>query len=569
VSGPTFATVTTLTATTGHVHVTLTGNFTAATGSPYATTVRATDTGALTNDKTFDIVVTNANGAPTLNQPADLTVAENATGDRALSGSDPDGDALTFSKVSGPTFATVTTLTATTGNVHVTLTGNFSAASGSPYPTTVRASDGALTNDKTFNIVVTNVNQAPALSCDPDPLVINEGDTGSLTVTATDPDGNPVALSMLPGSPLGASFVDNGNNTGTFSWMPNFTQAGNYSVCFRGNDGNGGVTDHCCAVQVVDVNRVPVACINNGAASVTGVIGIGVSFDGACTSDPDANSLSYSWDFDASNGITTEATGVGPVSHIYPAAGTYVVTLTVTETGTVELYSDTDTIDAIISDVFAARLYTTGGNHSISLGAGKPKWCVQIEPSGGSFALANVDLSTIVMKYGSNQISADPSKTLVDGDKDGNGVPEIRACFTKTDLRVLFAGLPSGSNPVTVTIEGDVLLPGGTGKFSGTLDLIVKSNGSFLAASVSPNPLNPEATLTFALSKPGSVKVDMFDIQGRLVRSLLDESFMAAGYHDVKIDGHGRNGEKLASGIYFVRGVSVDGVFKLTITILK
>jgi hypothetical protein len=44
---------------------------------------------------------------------------------------------------------------------------------------------------------------------------------------------------------------------------------------------------------------------------------------------------------------------------------------------------------------------------------------------------------------------------------------------------------------------------------------------------------------------------------------------MAAGSHDLKIDGRGENGEKLVPGVYLVRGTTVDGSFKNTITILK
>jgi hypothetical protein len=82
----------------------------------------------------------------------------------------------------------------------------------------------------------------------------------------------------------------------------------------------------------------------------------------------------------------------------------------------------------------------------------------------------------------------------------------------------------------------------------------VKQVGGALVASISPNPFNPEAVLTFATSKPGAVKVDMFDVQGRLVRTLIDDSNAAAGYHDVRISGSG-----LASGMYMVRISTVDG----------
>jgi hypothetical protein len=39
--------------------------------------------------------------------------------------------------------------------------------------------------------------------------------------------------------------------------------------------------------------------------------------------------------------------------------------------------------------------------------------------------------------------------------------------------------------------------------------------------------------------------------------------------HEVKIEGRGARGETLASGIYFIRGVSPEGEFTKTIAILK
>src|SRR5207253_4663489 len=98
------------------------------------------------------VTVTNTNRAPTLNQPANMTVAEGATADQVITGTDPDGDALTFSLVSGPTYATVTTTNATTGNIH--LAPGFSDAGSAT--ATARASDGSLTNDKSFTITATN-----------------------------------------------------------------------------------------------------------------------------------------------------------------------------------------------------------------------------------------------------------------------------------------------------------------------------------------------------------------------------------------------------------------------------
>ena len=61
----------------------------------------------------------------------------------------------------------------------------------------------------------------------------------------------------------------------------------------------------------------------------------------------------------------------------------------------------------------------------------------------------------------------------------------------------------------------------------------------------------------------------LFDVGGRLVRTLLDEPSLAAGVHEVRIDGRGRRGEPLPSGMYFIRGISTEGAFKRTVVMLK
>ncbi|MBN1809162.1 MAG: TIGR03790 family protein [Planctomycetes bacterium] len=76
-------------------------------------------------------------------------------------------------------------------------------------------------------------------------------------------------------------------------------------------------------------NAGPVAeAGDNLSAAVAEVI----PFDGSGSYDPDygPNQLTYSWDFDDSDGIQVDATGVNP-THAYGAPGTYTVTLTVSD----------------------------------------------------------------------------------------------------------------------------------------------------------------------------------------------------------------------------------------------
>ncbi len=170
------------------------------------------------------------------------------------------------------------------------------------------------------------------------------------------------------------------------------------------------------------------------------------------------------------------------------------------------------------------------------------------------------------MKYGSGSIAAVPGKRTATTDTDANGIQELTSCFAKADLRSLFAGLPKGTNAVPVTLEGNL---GSGGKFRARLTIDVVSKDTGLAAHVSPNPLNPEATLGFTTSRLGFAKASIFDVSGRSVRVLLDEPSLPAGYHALRIDGRGGAGERLGSGVYFYRIESEGGVVTGRFAILK
>ncbi len=65
-----------------------------------------------------------------------------------------------------------------------------------------------------------------------------------------------------------------------------------------------------------------------------------------------------------------------------------------------------------------------------------------------------------------------------------------------------------------------------------------------------PNPFNPETTIKFQLPHAGEVLITVFDVYGREVRTLIHGQW-AAGYHSVVWDGRDRNGQIVASGMYF------------------
>ena len=69
---------------------------------------------------------------------------------------------------------------------------------------------------------------------------------------------------------------------------------------------------------------------------------------------------------------------------------------------------------------------------------------------------------------------------------------------------------------------------------------------------VVPNPFNPRTTIGFALPTAGRAEVDVFDLRGRHVRTLVAED-LGAGAHRTTWDGRDGSGRGAAAGIYFVR----------------
>ena len=67
-----------------------------------------------------------------------------------------------------------------------------------------------------------------------------------------------------------------------------------------------------------------------------------------------------------------------------------------------------------------------------------------------------------------------------------------------------------------------------------------------------PNPFNPATEIRFTLPADQVVRLAVYDISGRLVRTLVDETRLA-GDHAARWDGTDRSGRAVASGTYFAR----------------
>ena len=85
----------------------------------------------------------------------------------------------------------------------------------------------------------------------------------------------------------------------------------------------------------------------------------------------------------------------------------------------------------------------------------------------------------------------------------------------------------------------------------------------FALHPVYPNPFNPSASVSFTIPDFGRVRLDVYDVKGSLVETLIDET-MRPGHHK-----YAWRPEGLSSGVYFLKLVSGAQEFTQKVTYLK
>ena len=488
---------------------------------------------------------------PALSAPTFLNPTEGKTTAITVSVSDPDGDpirkleadASALPRGNDASFATDAAMTSGTWS----WTPTYDDAGG-PYQVTFRAYD-PLRGQATTAMYVGNVNRLPAMLA-PETAVFVETEAGGFDVRGTDPDGEELTLEAT-GVPVGATFEDRADNTGAFAWTPARGQAGTCTVTFTARDGWNGAGSASTRIDVRRMNRAPVA---EAGGPYAGVAGAPVAFDGNGSSDPDGDLLRYSWSF----GDGGEAAGPVP-SHAYDRGGDYRVVLEASDGS----LSGRDSTSAHVADALPARAFVADGRRSIPLSGGSAPVCIGLEPAGGSYGNADLDLSSLELVADGGPaagVSPEP-RAVAEGDRDRNGVAELSLCFDRASLRRLFARV-SGRDSVAAAVEGRLV---SGARVRAPIALVVVGG----AIRLSSNPMAAGAVVTLRSSRSGRLRVRLFDARGRLVRTLADEAAAAPGYHDVALEARSTSGDRLSSGIYFLRAETADGVATSRVAVLK
>lgn len=137
-----------------------------------------------------------------------------------------------------------------------------------------------------------------------------------------------------------------------------------------------------------------------------------------------------------------------------------------------------------------------------------------------------VDGSTIFERKDNNTWYSEP--TISDLDNDG----------------VLDCSFYSYTFPYNGTYKYEVYSTGVT------TDMKETSPRGFVLNQNFPNPFNPSTIIRFTLEKSQQVSVEIYSVEGRLIRTLVQEN-LPEGSHEISWDGKDERGFNLPSGIYF------------------
>lgn len=133
------------------------------------------------------------------------------------------------------------------------------------------------------------------------------------------------------------------------------------------------------------------------------------------------------------------------------------------------------------------------------------------------------------------------------------------------DYGSAYDGLYTTSNVGITTVNATVFYLG-YDTFKGTITNkvgVADAPAAFAVSQNVPNPFNPTTSINFTLAKAGKVSVDVFNVAGQKVDTIVNGS-MSAGTHSVTW-----NASKFSNGVYFYTVKSGDFSKTLKMTLLK
>jgi hypothetical protein len=134
-------------------------------------------------------------------------------------------------------------------------------------------------------------------------------------------------------------------------------------------------------------------------------------------------------------------------------------------------------------------------------------------------------------------------------------------------LRSQMFDLIVSNEPLSVELDPDRWILGDFNELTTSVGPPEITQRAFLGQS-SPNPMSLETAIRFGLSQEGKVTLRVFDVSGRMIRTLVRDR-LPAGRHAATWDGRNGAGEDVPNGVYFYRLVGPDGVQERRVVVVR
>lgn len=140
-----------------------------------------------------------------------------------------------------------------------------------------------------------------------------------------------------------------------------------------------------------------------------------------------------------------------------------------------------------------------------------------------------------------------------------DGLLSFTPVYGRDDMSERTASYPKDGDKLTVMVDGRPVYPGLVMETDGSrvrLGVLSSDPGGlpvdFALAQNYPNPFNPSTEISFSLPRASHVTLNVFNITGRRVATLVDRR-LEAGDHAVTWDGTDESGARVATGVYLYR----------------
>jgi len=491
-------------------------------------TIFVTDENNLSDDTEFSLTVSPVNDAPTIEAIDDVTMDEDGSIDIVLISDDVDGDDLTYSFNLNNDDVT---LSIDEDSLTITAAQDFNG----DVPITIVVSDTEFSDSTSFVVTVVAVNDPPTISAIND-ITIIEDNTGSIIINAEDIDGDDLEYEITSGEP----YFDFVIEADTITISPHLNWFGETSLTVSASDGQESA-DTGFSITVTPVNDAPtIEDIDDVVIDEDGGIDIVLNSE-----DVDGDDLIYSFhldNYDVSLGIEEDTLSINATPDFN---GDVAITMYVSDTEFSDSTSFVVTVIAVndppeefglisptVLDTFQVN---TATDETIPF-----TWEPSVDVDSDVVYKIIVTLNYFGTVY-TNEYENIPYTTT--------GLSGYVYAILMTNLNIPRWNMEyvieaSDEEFTIVSEEGAFVLENTSLSIDGEIVPEV-----FALHQNYPNPFNPVTSLRYDLPEDGLVNITVYDMIGRLVKTLVN-SPQTAGYKSIRWNATNNRNEPVSAGLY-------------------